>query len=66
MALYCECPKCSGEETDDNYFDICQNDAMDNRIQLEKLKIRSGAYPIIIALCVFIILICSIGITTTS
>lgn len=64
MAMYCECPKCSGEETDDNFFEICNNDMMYLEMQSAKLKMNAGTYPIIIGVCLFIIFICSIGIAT--
>ncbi len=65
MAMYCECPKCSGVETDDNYFDICQNEMMHAEIKLAKSKVNSGTYSIIIGLCLFVIIICSFGITVS-
>ena len=57
MSLWCECPKCSGEKTDDNWHLPCENAIMDAQIQHHKHKNASQLLTVIaIAFAVITIL----------
>jgi hypothetical protein len=64
MALDCFCHKCNGKpETDDNFFEICENEISDLKIKSLQLDMKSGNSTIIycvVGFLLFIIFSCAL------